>query len=164
MMTRVLPKLLVDEPQMLLHERDGPRVDTAQIEVLLEQEEHFEQCRWIAREHLIVGYFEIAVAALEARAEWDGRLVLVEQDRFLEELEQHLVQTAELHHRAVVALHQLLDGEREARVLVAEHLCELHLVVEQQTVLAPARQQVQVRSEFATETRGRLSGCAAVLR
>ena len=88
---RVLAKLLVDEPQVLLDERDRARVDAAQIEVLLEQQEHLEQRRRLAREHLIVCDLEIAVAALEARAERHGRLVLVEQDRFLEELQQHLV-------------------------------------------------------------------------
>ena len=77
----------------------------------------------------------------------NARLVLVEQDRFLEQLQQHLVETAELHHRAVVALHELLDGEREARVLVAEHLRELHLVIEQQAVFAAAREQMQPEAD-----------------
>ena len=138
-MARVLAELLVDEPEVLLHERDRARVHAAQIEVLLEQQEDFEQRRGLAREHLVVGRLEIAVAALEARTERKRRLVLVEKNRLLEELQQHLVEAADLHDRAVVALHELLDGEREARVLVAEHLRELDLVVEQQPVLAPAR-------------------------
>ena len=41
------------------------------------------------------------------------RRILVEQDRFLEELQQHLVQARQLHDRAVVPLHELLDGECE---------------------------------------------------
>ena len=72
---RVLAKLLVDEPEVLLHERDRARVDAAQVEVLLEQQEHLEQRRRLAREHLVVGHLEIAVAALEARAERERRLV-----------------------------------------------------------------------------------------
>jgi len=96
---------------------------------------------------LIVGYLEITVAALEPRPERQRRLVLVEQDRFLEELQQHLVQAAELHDRTVVALHELLDRQREARVLVAEHLRELHLMIEQQPVLAPAREQMQPETD-----------------
>ena len=155
MVARVLAKLLVDEPQVLLDERDRARVDAAQVEVLLEQQEHLEQRRRLAREHLVVGDLEIAVAALEARAERQRRLVLVEQDRFLEELQQHLVQAAELHDGAVVALHELLDGEREARVLVAEHLRELDLMVEQQAVLAAARQKMQAEAD-APEKRAAL--------
>ena len=161
MVPRVLAKLLVDEPEVLLDERDRARVDAAQIEVLLEQQEDLEQRRRLAREDLVVGDLEIAVAALEARAERHGRLVLVEQDRFLEELQQHLVQAAELHDRAVVALHELLDGEREARVLVAEHLRELDLVVEQQPVLAPARQKVQAEADAPEKCAALRQGSAA---
>ena len=160
-MARVLAELLVDEPQVLLHERDRARVDAAQFEVLLEQQENLEQRRRLAREHLIVGDLEIAVAALEAGAERDRRLVLVEQDRFLEQLQQHLVETAELHHRAVVALHELLDREREARVLVAEHLRELYLVIEQQPIFAPAREQVQAEANPPQERLARDRGSAA---
>ena len=149
---RVLAELLVDEPEMLFDERDRARVDAAQIEVLLEQQEYFEQRRRLAREHLIVGGLEVAVAALEARAERQRRHVLVEQDRFLEELQQHLVQAAELHDRAVIALHQLFDGKREARVLVAQHLRQLHLVIEQQAILAPARQQVEPEADPPEES------------
>ena len=163
MVPRVLAKLLVDEPQVLLDERDRARVDAAQVEVLLEQQEDLEQRRRLAREHLIVGHLEVTVAALEARAERQGRLVLVEQDRFLEELQQHLVQAAELHDRAVVALHELLDGQREARVLVAEHLRELQLdlMVEQQAILAPAGQEMQAEADAPQKRAALRSGCAA---
>ena len=160
-MTRVLAELLVDQPEVLLDERDRARVDAAQVQVLLEQQEDLEQRRRLAREHLIVGHLEIAVAALEARAQRDRRLVLVEEDRFLEELQQHLVEAAQLHDRAVVALHELLDGEREARVLVAEHLRELDLMVEQQPVLAPAREQMQAEADPPQERPALRPGSAA---
>ena len=150
-MARVLAKFLVDEPEVLLHERDRARVYAAQIEVLLEQQEDLEQRGRLAREHLVVGRLEIAVAALEARAERERRLVLVEQNRLLEELQQHLVEPADLHDRPVVALHELLDGERKARVLVAEHLRELHLMVEQKPVLAAPREQVQAEADSPQE-------------
>ena len=81
----------------------------------------------------------------------NARLVLVEQNRLLEELQQHFVEPADLHDRPVIALHELLDGEREARVLVAEHLRELHLMVEQKPVLAPAREQVQAEADSPQE-------------
>jgi hypothetical protein len=87
-------ELLVDEPECCLTSAIVRALTPAQVEVLLEQQEHLEQRRRLAREHLIVGDLEVAVAALEARAERHGRLVLVEQDRFLEELQQHLVETA----------------------------------------------------------------------
>jgi hypothetical protein len=60
-------------------------------------------------------------------------------------------------------LHELLDGEREARVLVAEHLCELDLMVEQQPVLAPAGQEMQAEAD-APEKRAPLSQDAQLAR
>ncbi len=66
-------------------------------------------------------------------------------------LQQHLVEPAELHDRAVVALHELLDGQRVGRVLVAEHLGEVDLVIEQQPVLAPAGEHVQREADLPQE-------------
>ena len=37
MVTGILAKLLIDEPEMLFHERNRARVDAAQVEVLLEE-------------------------------------------------------------------------------------------------------------------------------
>src|SRR4029079_3732291 len=90
MVARVLAKFFVDEPQVLLHERYRAGVHAAQIEVLLEQQEDLEQRRRLPREHLVVGRLEIAVAALEARAERERRLGLVEQGRPVATLQKTL--------------------------------------------------------------------------
>src|SRR5690606_32896746 len=84
-------------------------------------------------------------------AERHRRLVLVEKDGLLEKLQQHFVEPAQLHDRAVIALHELLDGKREARVLVAEHLRKLDLMVEQQPIFAPTREQVQTEADTPKE-------------
>jgi hypothetical protein len=96
-----------------------------------------------ALEHLVVLDLEEIVAHLEARVERAGRRLRVEQDGLLEQLQQHLVQPGEFLHRPVVLLHELLDREGEAGILVAEHLRQLDLVVEQQPVLAPPGDGVQ---------------------
>ena len=54
-------------------------------------------------------------------------------------------------HRAVVALHELLDRERVGGVLVAEDLRQPDLVVEQQPVLAPAGEHVQAEAHLPQE-------------
>ncbi len=83
------------------------------------------------------------------------RRLALGQDGLAEQLQQHFVEQAHVHHGAVVLLHQLLDRQREARILVAEQLRELDLVVEQQPVLAPAGEHVQTEPHFPQE---RLAG------
>ncbi len=68
-----------------------------------------------------------------------------------EELQQHLVQQAHVHDRAVVALHELLDREGVGSVLVAEHLRDADLVVEQQPVLAAPGDHVQGEAHLPQE-------------
>ena len=80
---------------------------------------------------------------LEALIEWFRFCVRIHQYRLLEKLQQHFVQPTQFHNRTVVALHELFDGERVARIFVAQHLGETRLVVEQEAVLAPSRQHVQ---------------------
>ena len=77
------------------------------------------------------------------------------QDRLAKQLQQHFVQQAHVHDRAVVLLHQLLDRQREARVLVAEQFRELDLIIEQQPVLAPPGEHVQPEAHLPEE---RLAG------
>ena len=73
------------------------------------------------------------------------------EDRFAKQLQQHFVQQAHVHRRAVVALHELFDRERVGRVLVAEHLREPDLVIEQQPVFAAVRQHVQREADLPQE-------------
>ncbi len=78
------------------------------------------------------------------------------QDGFAKQLQQHFVQQADVHDGAVILLHQLFDGEGEARVLVAEHLRQLDLIVEQQPVLAPSGQRMQPEADLPKERLARL--------
>ena len=94
-------------------------------------------------EDLFVDRLQEAVLDLEALVQRLRRCIRVHQDGFFEQLQQHFVEPAEIHDRAVVALHELLDGERVARVFVAQHLGELDLVIEQQPVFAAPGQNVQ---------------------
>ena len=84
-----------------------------------------------------------------------GGLLWVEY-RLAKQLQQHLVEQAHVHHGAVVLLHELLDRQREARILVAEQLRELDLIVEQQAVLAPAGEHVQPEAHLPEEGLARL--------
>ena len=89
---------------------------------------------------------------------WKRRLMGVDrawrigvQDRLLKELEQHLVQAAQLHDRAVVALHELLDRQVRVVVAVSELLGKRALIVEQQAILAPSRESGAARNAPARE-------------
>jgi len=66
-------------------------------------------------------------------------------------LQQQLVQQDDIHHRAVVALHELLDRERVGGIFVTEALREFDLVIEQQPVFAPAGQHVQSEADLPQE-------------
>ena len=154
-MARVLPKFLIDERYMRADEADGLGAHAAQLRVLLQEHEQLEQRRRIAGEYLGMGDLQIIVADLEARVDGHRRAALGEYG-LAKQLQQHLVEQAHVHHRAVVLLHELLDREREARILVAEELRELDLVVEQQPVLAPAGEHVQPEPYFPQERLARL--------
>ena len=140
---RVLAEFLVDEPQALGDEPDGARAHAAQARVLLQHEEQLEQRGRMAREDVVRDGLQALVALLEMAGERQRRGVAVGGDLLAELLQQQLVEPGDLHRRAVVALHELLDGERVGRVLVAEHPRQADLVVEQQPVLAPPAREVQ---------------------
>ena len=73
--------------------------------------------------------------------------LVLQQDALAEILQQHLVEAAELHDRAVIALHELFDGQVRIVALVAEPSRQCALMVEQETVLATAGQQVQRKAD-----------------
>ena len=73
------------------------------------------------------------------------------EDGFAEQLQQQFVEQHDVHDRAVVALHELLDRQRVRGVFVAEALRELDLVIEQQPVLAPAGEHVQAEAHLPEE-------------
>ena len=118
---RVLAELLVDEPQILVDGADGRGAHALDLGVLLQQHEDLEQRRRRAREQLLADRFEIVVAHLEARVQRARRRGLGE-DGLAEQLQQQFVEQRDVHDRAVVALHELLDRERVGGVLVAEQL------------------------------------------
>ena len=96
--------------------------------MLLQQHEQLEQRRGLAREQIVAGRLERAVAHLELRRQGLRRRVVAE-DRFTEQLQQQLVEQLHVHDGAVIALHQLFDRQRVAAVLVAEAVRQIDLVI-----------------------------------
>ena len=114
-------------------------------------DEQLEHRGWVAVEDVVARDLEVVVADLEARIHRHRRDVRPGEDRLAKQLQQHFVQQAHVHRRAVVALHELLDRERVSRILVAEHLREPDLVIEQQPVLATVGQHVQREADLPQE-------------
>ena len=145
---QVRAEALVDEVQVLADQAYGRGAHAGELRVLGEQQEDLEQGEGMAAEDAGVARLDEAVAHLEAPPERCRRARLAAvQDLLLEVLEQHLVEAREGLHRAVVAFHELLDGEVGVVVAVAEAPRQLGLVVEEQAVLAPAREQVQADAD-----------------
>ena len=161
---RMLAELFVDQPQVARQLTDRRCAHAADRRVLLDDHEQLEQRRRVAVEHVVVGDLDVVVADLEARIHRHRRGVRPGEDRFAEQLQQHFVQQAHVHRRAVVALHELLDRERVGRVLVAEHLREPDLVIEQQPVFAAVRQHVQREADLPQERLRRFQLAQLALR
>ena len=140
---RVLAKLFVNQGEVAFDQTHGPRAYAAYVRVLLEQQKELEQGRRVAGKHVFVRGLQETVLDLESFVEADRLGGRVHEDRFLEQLQQHLVEARQIHDRAVVALHELLDRQRVGGILVAKECGELGLVIEQEAVFAPARQHVQ---------------------
>ena len=121
-MARVLAELLVDEPQVRGRPGGSSAARTPRIcGFCCISRKSSSSAEGLRANTSSWRDLEVVVADLEALVE-RHRLGARRQDRLAEELQQHLVQQAHVHHRAVVALHELLDRERVARVLVAEQL------------------------------------------
>ncbi len=82
---RVLPELLVDQPQGACDRTHGRSTHALDVRVLLQQCEHLEQRRRRARKGVIAGGFERPAAHLEARIQ-RPRLLALGEDRLPEEL------------------------------------------------------------------------------
>ena len=140
---RVLAEFLVDQPEMLGDEADGPRAHAPQPRILLEHHEELEKRRGMAREDVVGHRLQVFVTFLEIARQGQDRRVTVGNDLLAELLQEQLVEPAHEHRGPVVALHELLDRERIGRILVAEHAREPDLVVEQQAILAAPADEVQ---------------------
>jgi len=95
------------------------------------------------------GYLQEAAEGAKTAIEGDRRTELVmEEDGLLEELQQHLVEAVEFDDRSVILLHELFDGQVVAAVVdEAEVPGQGALVVEQQAVLAPAGQAMELEAD-----------------
>ncbi len=150
MVARVLAELLIDQREIAHHRANGVGAHPADLWILLQQHEQLEQRRGVARKHIVAHRLQIVVADLKARIQRLWRLVAAE-DRLAEQLQQQLIEHRHVDDRAVIALHQLLDCEGVAGVLVVEALGELDLIIEQQPVLVPARQHMQAEAHLPQE-------------
>ncbi len=153
---RVLAELLVDEPEIVVDQADGARAHALQPRVLLQHDEQFEQRGRVAREGVVRDGLQVLVPLAEVRRERQRRRVARGQDVLAELLQQQLVQPAHQHGGPVIALHELLDGERVGRVLVAEHACQSDLVIEKEPVLAPPADEMQREAHPPQPGLGRL--------
>lgn len=99
--------------------------------MLLQCHEQLEQRRRVALEDIVGGGLQEAVAHLKVFVDGFGGGAGAGQYRFLELLQEHFAEPAEVHHGAVIALHELLDGEHIGGILVAKQLGDARLMVEQ---------------------------------
>ncbi len=88
MMTRVLPELLIDQPQVPGDRAHGRCAHTFNVRVLLQQHEEFQQRGGRAGEHIIAARLERSVAYLEARVQRQDVFLFLGQDSLAEQLQQ----------------------------------------------------------------------------
>ena len=150
MVARVLAEFLVDQPQIFVDRPDGGSAYAFHVRILLQHHEQLEQRGRRAREQFFVHRFQVVIAHLESRRQRTRRCGLGE-DGFTEQLQQQFVEQDDVHDRAVVTLHELLDRQRVRGIFVTEALRETDLVIEQQSVLAPAGEHVQAEAHFPEE-------------
>ncbi len=141
-MPRVLPELLVDEPQAACDGTHGRSAHALDVRILLQQHEQLEKRRRRTNEDVVADRLERPVTHLEAWIQRPRWLALIE-DRLAEQLQQQLVQQTHVHDSPVVPLHELLDRQGVGSVLVPESLGELELMIEEQAVFPPSRHDVQ---------------------
>ena len=103
-----------------------------------------EQGEGVAAEHAAVDHLDLPVADLEPPVEAPHpRPSLPVEEALAEELQQQLVQPAEVLDGPVVAFHELLDAEVVVGVAIPEVGRDRDLAIEEQAVLAPAGEVVE---------------------
>ena len=145
------PKLFVDEAPAAPQGAQGGSADALQLVVLLEQDERFEQRRRIALVQVLGYGFQKLAAYAEARADRVVLPVVLRRDERSQVLEQDHVQLRNRLGSPVIALHQLLAREAVRLIAHAELGCERRLMIEEQTILAPARDVVEPYAQHAEE-------------
>ena len=143
-MAHVIAVEVIDQVAVITDLADGVGTYPFDAGVLGHQQEELEQGRGAVAEDGSRARLDKAILDLEALIEWFDRQYLAGmQDRLVEMLQQHVVEARQGRDMAVVALHELLDGETLRRVSKAEQFGDGTLVVEQQAVLGPAGKHVQ---------------------
>ncbi len=141
---RIVSKAVVHPPLVGENVADRGGADTTQLGVLAEQDEDLQQRGGVALEQIRGNGLEIVVAKLKTLVEaQDSTAAAAVEDLLVEVLQQHVVEPAHREHGAVVALHELLDGEALRRVAIAELLGKGALVVEVQALLGATGDQMQ---------------------
>ena len=74
------------------------------------------------------------------------------QDRFVEVLQQHVVDLPQRQYVTVVVVHELLHSELRFGVAIAETLRQGALVVEQQPILLASRDEMQPETHLEQES------------
>jgi len=100
--------------------------------------------RGLLLEHVVDARLDVAAAQLEAGIERQHRRFLaLTEDRFLEQLQQQVVETGQRLDAAVIQLHEVLDRLVVVGVHITEQRRQLDLMIEQQPVLVAAGDHVQ---------------------
>ena len=138
------PEPVIDPVSVRPDESDRGRPHPFDVGMLLQQQKYLQQRERMAAEDVLASDLQVTVHGLEAPVDrLDAISAADVENHLLEVPEQHLVETGQLHHLPVVALHQALHAEPLAVVLESQHLRELPLVIEQEPILRATRQYVQ---------------------
>jgi hypothetical protein len=105
MIARVLPEFLVDQVQIPFNKADGAGADAAYVIVLLQQQEQLEQGGRVLCKYLVTARLQETVLDLKALVDRLRFGMRIHEDLFLEQLQQHFIETAQIHHGSVIALH-----------------------------------------------------------
>jgi len=146
----VAPERRVDEPPVPPQRPQRARRHAPQRAVLLHHQERIEHGRRALREQAFVAHVEQFVHRLEFGIERDRRRGSRVQPR-MQVLQQDDVDLPHQLGGPVIALHQLLAGPLRRRVGHVELFSQRRLLVEHQSILAPAGQVVQAHADRADE-------------
>jgi len=145
----VQSQVVVEPGQIGADLADGAGAYPLELRVGLHQVEQLQNGHRQVLEKGLGGGLQIAVSGLKALVDGDRRVqVALEDDRLLEQLQQHLIEPVQPGGGAVVTLHQLLHRQVVAMVAVAELGRQAALVVQQQPVFAAAGEAVQAVADL----------------